>query len=342
VGGIGVNDPSYALVANDLHKQFGQVKALNGFNLSVAEGSVCGLLGPNGAGKTTAVRVLTTLLKTDSGTASVAGYDVTRQATRVRYHIGLAGQHPTVDDMLTGRENLQMWARLYHLNPRAARVRSDQLLERFGLTDAATRQTRYYSGGMRRRLDLAIAFILTPRVLFLDEPTTGLDPHSRNEVWNSVRMLAEGGTTVLLTTQYLDEADQLANQIAVMAGGRVIADDTPERLKSMIGGDQIDLVVHDAADLAAGAELVARITGSPVRTVPETRRINAPISNRLSSLYEVMRAFDEAALEIEDIALRRPTLDEVFLRLTGNGKPEDSSGAPTTETTPDRIKEHTR
>jgi ABC-2 type transport system ATP-binding protein len=342
VGGIGVNDPSYALVANDLHKQFGQVKALNGFNLSVAEGSVCGLLGPNGAGKTTAVRVLTTLLKTDSGTASVAGYDVTRQAARVRYHIGLAGQQPTVDDMLTGRENLQMWARLYHLNPRAARVRSDQLLERFGLTDAATRQTRYYSGGMRRRLDLAIAFILTPRVLFLDEPTTGLDPHSRNEVWNSVRMLAEGGTTVLLTTQYLDEADQLANQIAVMAGGRVIADDTPERLKSMIGGDQIDLVLHDAADLAAGAELVARITGSAVRTVPETRQINAPISNRLSALYEVMRAFDEAALEIEDIALRRPTLDEVFLRLTGDGKPEDSSGTPATETTPDRIKEHTR
>lgn len=338
-----MNDPRYALVANDLHKQFGQVKALNGFSLSVAEGSVCGLLGPNGAGKTTAVRVLTTLLKTDSGTASVAGYDVTRQPARVRYHIGLAGQQPTVDDMLTGRENLQMWARLYHLNPRAARVRADQLLERFGLTDAATRQTRYYSGGMRRRLDLAIAFILTPRVLFLDEPTTGLDPHSRNEVWNSVRMLAEGGTTVLLTTQYLDEADKLANQIAVMAGGRVIADDTPERLKSMIGGDQIDLVLYDAADLAAGAELVARITGSAVRTVPETRRINAPVSNRLSSLYDVMRAFDEAAVDVEDIALRRPTLDEVFLRLTGDGKPEDSSDAPPTDqTTPDGIKEHVR
>ncbi|MEU2982768.1 ATP-binding cassette domain-containing protein [Micromonospora aurantiaca] len=321
-----------ALIARDLCKKLGKTKALDGFDLTVMEGTVCGLLGPNGAGKTTAVRILTTLLLPDSGSATVAGFDVVREPARVRFQIGLTGQQPTVDEMLTGRENLRMWGRLYHLPARAARIRADELLEQFRLTDAADKQVRHYSGGMRRRLDLAIAFILAPRLLFLDEPTTGLDPRSRNEVWNAVRMLTHGGTTVLLTTQYLDEADQLADQIAVMAHGRVIADDTPEQLKSTLGGDQLDIVVRDAAELAAATALVERVTTQSAHSEPDTRRINAPVKNRVGTLVEVTRRLAEAGIDVADIALRRPTLDEVFLRLTADpaqeGIPIDQTKEP--------------
>ncbi|MFI0356367.1 ATP-binding cassette domain-containing protein [Actinomadura sp. 9N407] len=319
-----------AVVAEGVRKRFGATAALDGFDLEVREGTVCGLLGPNGAGKTTAVRILSTLLRADAGRVSVAGFDVARQGARVRRKIGLAGQHPAVDEILTGRENLEMWARLYHLRGVAARRRADELLERFGLGDAAGKRVKHYSGGMRRRLDLAASFILAPRVLFLDEPTTGLDPRGRNEVWEAVRALVTGGTTVLLTTQYLDEADRLAHQIAVLDSGRVIADGPPERLKSAIGGDRIDLVLRDPADLPEAVRTVARIAEAEPETDPETRRISAPVRDRIGALTEIMRALTDAGAEVEDVALRRPTLDEVFLRLTGHRAAEaDDAGAAT-------------
>jgi ABC-2 type transport system ATP-binding protein len=224
-----------AVVADGLGKRFGDKVALDGFDLTVAEGAVCGLLGPNGAGKTTAVRVLATLLRADTGRAEVAGFDVAREAAMVRRQIGLTGQQATVDDILTGRENLIMWGRLFHLGSRAAARRADELLEQFGLTDAAHRRAKLYSGGMRRRLDIASSLVLAPRVFFLDEPTTGLDPRNRGEVWNALRGLVAGGTTVLMTTQYLDEADQLADQIVVLDGGRTVAEGTPSQLKSATG-----------------------------------------------------------------------------------------------------------
>lgn len=314
---------SLALEAEGLRKRYGDTAALDGFDLAVREGTVCGLLGPNGAGKTTAVRIFSTLLRPDGGRAMVAGFDVVSRSAQVRYRIGLAGQQPAVDEILTGRENLEMWGRLYHLGGRAARRRADELLERFGLAEAAGKRAKHYSGGMRRRLDLAASFILAPKVLFLDEPTTGLDPRNRGEVWTAIRGLVSGGTTVLLTTQYLDEADRLADQIAVLDAGRLIADDTPERLKSMIGADRLDLVLYDAGDLPAATRIVAAITGSEPDTDPGARRVNAPVRDRIGALTEVVRALHDAGIAAEDIALRRPTLDEVFLRLTGHRADEE-------------------
>jgi ABC-2 type transport system ATP-binding protein len=308
--------PGLAIAAEGLRKRYGRVNALDGFDLVVPTGTVCGLLGPNGAGKTTAVRVLSTLLRPDGGRAQVAGFDVTAQPAQVRRRIGLTGQQPAVDEILTGRENLIMWGRLYHLG-RAARARADELLERFGLAEAAGRQVRHYSGGMRRRLDLAASFILAPQVLFLDEPTTGLDPRNRNEGWAAIRDLVAGGTTVLLTTQYLDEADQLADQIVVIDSGRVIADGTPSQLKSRIGGDRIDLVLRGADELSAAAAIVARVAEGAPDADPATRRVSAPVRDRVTALTEVVRALDHAGIVAEDLGLRRPTLDEVFLRLTG-------------------------
>ncbi|MEW2354192.1 ATP-binding cassette domain-containing protein [Spirillospora sp. NPDC029432] len=313
-----------AVVAEAVHKRFGATAALAGFDLEVGEGTVCGLLGPNGAGKTTAVRILSTLLRADSGRVTVAGHDVARDGARVRRRIGLTGQHPAVDEVLTGRENLEMWARLYHLRARAARARAGELLERFGLADAAGKRVKHYSGGMRRRLDLAASFILAPRVLFLDEPTVGLDPRGRTEVWEAVRALVAGGTTVLLTTQYLDEADRLAHQIAVLDAGRVIADGPPERLKSAIGGDRIDLVLREPSGVPAAERVVARVTGAGPDTGRDARRVSAPVRDRIGALTEVMRALAEEGVEVEDVALRRPTLDEVFLRLTG--RPAEAGG----------------
>jgi ABC-2 type transport system ATP-binding protein len=301
-----------------LRKRYKKTKALDGFDLAVPEGTVCGLLGPNGAGKTTAVKILSTLLRFDEGRARVAGFDVATQPAEVRYRIGLNGQDAAVDEILTGRDNLVMFGRLYHLSHKVAKRRADELLEQFGLTAAAGKSPGQYSGGMRRRLDLAASLIMAPPVLFLDEPTTGLDPRNRNEVWRALRTLVAGGTTLLLTTQYLDEADQIADQIAVIDTGRVIAEGTPGQLKSQIGGDQIDVELSDSQDLAKAAEVIARITGSQPEIDEDNLHISAPVRNRVAAMTETVRELDAINLEVADIALRRPTLDEVFLRLTGH------------------------
>jgi ABC-2 type transport system ATP-binding protein len=318
------NDP--AILAEALRKRYGKTTALDGFDLDVPPGTVLGLLGPNGAGKTTAVRILATLLRADGGRARVAGFDVARQADRVRASIGLLGQHPAVDEVLSGRQNLVMFGRLHHLARPAARRRAGELLEQFGLADAAGKPVRQYSGGMRRRLDLAASFILSPPVLFLDEPTTGLDPRGRTQVWEAVRALVAGGTTVLLTTQYLDEADQLAGRIAVIDHGRVIADGSPDQLKAKLGGDQLDVVLHDAGELPAAAAVIGRVAAAEPEADPDTRRVSAPVHARVAALTEAVRGLDHAGIAVEDIALRRPTLDEVFLHLTG--RPPAASDEP--------------
>jgi ABC-2 type transport system ATP-binding protein len=314
-----------AVVAAGLGKRFGAEDALQGVDLAVPAGTVCGLLGPNGAGKTTVVRVLATLLRPDAGRAEVAGYDVVRQPALVRRSIGLTGQQPMVDEVLTGRENLVHWGRLFHLPARAAARRADELLEQFGLTEAADRRAKHYSGGMRRRLDIAGSLVLAPRVYFLDEPTTGLDPRNRGEVWHALRGLVAGGTTVLMTTQYLDEADQLADRIVVIDNGRTVAEGSPAELKNAIGGDRIDVTLRAEADLPAAAALLARGTGAEPEIDAPVRRISAPVRDRVAALVRVVRALDAAGLEVEDIGVRRPTLDEVFLHLTGHpaGAPAD-------------------
>jgi ABC-2 type transport system ATP-binding protein len=305
------------VLADGLRKRYGKTQALDGFDLCVPSGTVYGLLGPNGAGKTTAVRIFATLLRGDGGRAEVAGYDVAHQAVQVRYRIGLVGQHAAVDEVLSGRQNLIMFGRLYHLTSASARRRAEELLERFGLAETGSLPVSLYSGGMRRRLDLAASLILAPPVLFLDEPTTGLDPRGRNEVWEAVRALVAAGTTVLLTTQYLDEADQLSDRISVIDAGRVIAEGTPDTLKSMIGGDRIDVIVGGDVDFVAAAEIVGREVGADVEVDRDTRRVSAPVRDRMTALSAVMRALAAAGITAEDIALRRPTLDEVFLHLTG-------------------------
>ncbi|MBT2211992.1 ATP-binding cassette domain-containing protein [Actinomadura sp. NEAU-AAG7] len=302
------------VVAEALRKRFGATQALDGLDLAVPAGTVCGVLGPNGAGKTTAVRILATLADADSGRARVAGHDVAAEPDRVRARIGLAGQYAAVDEKLTGRGNLRMFGRLYHLSRRDARARADELLERFGLTDAADRQVAGYSGGMRRRLDLIASLILRPQVLFLDEPTTGLDPRSRGEIWDAVRGLVADGTTVLLTTQYLDEADRLADDIAVVDHGRVIATGTPDELKSSIG-DRLDVVLEDPESAPGAAAVLHRLSGA----YPELEgdRLSAALTRGTVRLADAVRELDRAGVAVGDVALRRPTLDEVFLRLTG-------------------------
>ncbi|GAA1465059.1 ATP-binding cassette domain-containing protein [Nocardiopsis exhalans] len=317
-----------AVSARGLGRRFKDKWALRGFDLAVGRGTVHGLLGPNGAGKSTAVRVLTTLLRPHEGTAEVAGHDVATQGAQVRYRIGLVGQNAAVDEILSGRQNLELFGRLYHLGGRAAARRADELLERFGLSDTGKRPVSTYSGGMRRRLDLAAGMILSPPVMFLDEPTVGLDPRGRDEVWSAVRDLIGGGTTVLLTTQYLEEADQLADRISVIDTGHVIAEGTPAELKSRIGGDRIDVVVHDEHVLAEAAALVERATGHTVRTAPEERRLSAEVDDRAASLTRAVRALDESGVAVADVVLRSPSLDEVFLHLTGSGTAADTSSAP--------------
>ncbi|MBB5786200.1 ATP-binding cassette domain-containing protein [Jiangella mangrovi] len=309
---------SHAILAQGLQKRYGEKHALDGFDLAVPQGTVYGLLGPNGAGKTTAVRILATLVRLDGGRAEVAGFDVTRDARKVRRRIGFTGQFTAVDEILTGRQNLRMFGRLFHLSPARAAARADELLERFDLTDAADKGTKEYSGGMRRRLDLAASMILAPSVLFLDEPTTGLDPRGRSEVWTAVRSLVAGGTTVLLTTQYLDEADQLAERVAVIDHGRVIADDTPAALKRRIGGDQLEVVLDEAVDLPVAVQTVAKVAAGEPEVDEENRRVTAAVDQRVSALTEVARTLQDEGIGVEDIGLRRPTLDEVFLRLTGH------------------------
>jgi ABC-2 type transport system ATP-binding protein len=307
-----------SIMAEGLGKRFGRTTALEGFDLAVPAGTVQALLGPNGAGKTTAVRILATLLRPDEGRAEVAGADVTRHADQVRARIGLVGQHSAVDDALSGRENLVMFGRLCHLRGPAARRRADELLEQVGLADTGRKQVKHYSGGMRRRLDLAAGLILAPRVLFLDEPTTGLDPRGRTQIWEAVRGLVADGTSVLLTTQYLDEADLLADAVAVVDAGRVVAAGSPQRLKSTIGGDRLDVVVRTAADVPTATAIVTRVSGTEPRLDADCRRISAPLRERAEALTAAVRALDDAGVVVEDIAVRRPTLDEVFLHLTGH------------------------
>ncbi|WP_432155993.1 ATP-binding cassette domain-containing protein [Streptomyces sp. bgisy153] len=306
-----------AISVERARKRYGGKSALDGLDLRVAPGTVHGVLGPNGAGKTTLVRVLSTLLRPDSGRITVAGHDVVSQARAVRRSIGLLGQHAALDEDLGGRQNLELFGRLHHLGARHARVRAGELLERFDLADTGRKPVRAYSGGMRRRLDLAASLITEPRVLFLDEPTTGLDPRGRAEVWASVRSLVGGGTTVLLTTQYLEEADQLADRIAVVDAGRVVADGTADELKAMTGGDRIDVTLRRAGDLGAAVALLP-VPASGVTVDADRRLLSAPVTDRMAALAGVLRALTDAGVEAEDIALRRPTLDEVFLHLTAD------------------------
>jgi ABC-2 type transport system ATP-binding protein len=309
-----------AILAEGLQKSYGKTRALDGLDLSVEEGTVLGLLGPNGAGKTTAVRILTTLLIPDAGRAEVAGLDVVRQAGELRALIGLTGQYAAVDEYLTGRENLEMVGRLYHLSKKQARRRADELLERFDLVDAATRLAKTYSGGMRRRLDLAASLVFSPPVLFLDEPTTGLDPRSRITMWDIIGELVSGGTTLLLTTQYLDEADRLADRIAVVDAGRVIAEGTSAELKARVGGETLEVTVAggDALGEAAGVlERYAHGDGG-VRVDAERRYVGTTVAGGPGLLAAVVRDFDAAGVQVEELGLHRPTLDDVFLTLTGH------------------------
>ncbi|MFD4256520.1 ATP-binding cassette domain-containing protein [Streptomyces sp. NPDC058534] len=310
-----------AITVEGARKKYGNKDALDGLDLTVTRGTVHGVLGPNGAGKTTLVRILSTLLRPDAGRIEVAGHDVATEAYAVRLRIGLLGQHAALDEELGGRQNLEMFGRLHHLGARRARARADELLARFELTDTGRKPVSAYSGGMRRRLDLAASLITEPEVLFLDEPTTGLDPRGRAEVWDSVRSLVGGGTTVLLTTQYLEEADQLADRISVVDAGRVVADGTADELKAAIGGDRVDVVLRDAGQLGAAVALLP-LTG--VRVDPDRRLLSAPVTDRMAALSGVVRALEEAGLEAEDVALRRPTLDEVFLHLTDRDRTKEA------------------
>jgi ABC-2 type transport system ATP-binding protein len=308
-----------AVIAENLVKTYdnGRVRALDGLSLDVEEGTVLGVLGPNGAGKTTTVRVLTTLLKPDSGFARVAGIDVQKEPDEVRKVIGLSGQYAAVDETLTGWDNLVMFGRLYHLSGKQAQARATELLEQFSLTDRAKSPIRTYSGGMRRRLDLAASLIVRPKVLFLDEPTTGLDPRGRQDMWGVIDDLVKGGVTLLLTTQYLEEADHLADEIAVIDHGKVIARGTSDSLKKQVGGEKLEIIVENQ-HIAATKEIVAKVSASAVAVDEGMRRISAPVTTGSKALIEAAKLLDDQGIHPLDIGLKRPSLDDVFLSLTGH------------------------
>jgi ABC-2 type transport system ATP-binding protein len=306
-----------AVVAEGLVKRYGEVTALDGLSLRVPAGSVLGVLGPNGAGKTTTVRVLTTLLRPDAGQARVADIDVLANPREVRRRIGVSGQYAAVDEYLTGYENLDMVGRLYHLGRRRSAERARELLERFRLSAAANRPVKTYSGGMRRRLDLAGALVADPEVLFLDEPTTGLDPRSRQDMWQVIADLVAGGTTLLLTTQYLEEADRLAHRIIVIDAGRVIAEGTADELKDRLGGERLEVVVADGSRLQEARSLLGVVGSGEVTTDVRARRLSVPVSGGTAALVDALRRLDDVGVEVQDVALHRPTLDDVFLTLTG-------------------------
>jgi ABC-2 type transport system ATP-binding protein len=310
----------------DVVKTFGKVRALDGVSLEFEPGIIYGLLGPNGAGKTTLIRVLTTLLKPDSGVARVGGVDVVTDPRSARDMIGLAGQAAAVDEYLTGRENVEMIGRLYNLSARESKTRTDEILERIHLQDAADRPVRTYSGGMRRRLDVAASMVGRPRVLFLDEPTTGIDPRSRIDIWDLIHDLIDGGTTILLTTQYLDEADQLAARIGVIDQGRLITEGTADELKDKVGGSVVQLAIADD-HRAAAAQVLHEVSGAEPSLDERTGRLSIPASSGASTMIAVARRLDAAGLVPDDFSLRKPTLDDVFLALTGHAA-ETSSTEP--------------
>jgi ABC-2 type transport system ATP-binding protein len=314
-----------AVLAEGLVKTFGATRALDGLDLAVPQGTVLGLLGPNGAGKTTAVRVFSTLLRPDGGRAFVQGVDVVRHPQQVRRAIGLTGQFAAIDDYLTGRENLILFGRLYHLGSAESARRADALLERFDLVEAAGRIAKTYSGGMRRRLDIAVSLISRPQVMFLDEPTTGLDPRSRLGMWAVIDDLVREGTTMLLTTQYLEEADALASSIAVIDHGKVIARGTSDELKAQVGGSRIELVIGAGDSVATAAEIMRKV-GDGTEPAVHEHTLAVPVSDGAGVLAEVVRELDAANVTIADLALRRPTLDDVFLRLTGHAAEEETPG----------------
>ncbi len=309
--------PEAIIEVDNIKKSFGSKDALSGVSLRVEQGSVLGLLGPNGAGKTTLVRILATLLKPDSGSARIAGYDVVRDAESLRFVIGLAGQYAAVDDKLTGRENLELVGRFYHLPRAQRRDRAQEVLERFSLTAAADQTVRTYSGGMRRRLDLGASLVGRPRVLILDEPTTGLDPRTRLELWHFIESLVAEGTTLLLTTQYLEEADRLAHRIAVVDGGKIIAEGTADELKANLGGTLLRVVIKDQKHLFKAAALLEDLSHSPLQLDESRCLLEMSTMNHAHIIVEAAQRLENAEIELVDIGLRRPSLDDVFLSLTG-------------------------